>query len=134
MDIFQWSGTAQCYISSGNLDHTDMYGYPWISMDILGYIWIYMGLQGNISNLLYWIRYPFGYPNISIHIHTYPWKIFKDIHILYPKSISLHYPCCYPSRYPFISIFHFAYPCVFKWDLRLRYTYISTQYIHILTN
>ncbi len=44
-------------------------GYLWISMDIYGYPWIYTGLQWNISDLLYWIRYPSW---ISIHIHRYP--------------------------------------------------------------
>jgi hypothetical protein len=44
-------------------------GYLWISMDIYGYSWIYTGLKRNISDLLYWIRYPSW---ISIHIHRYP--------------------------------------------------------------
>jgi hypothetical protein len=98
------------------MDHTDMYGYVgylWIYMDIYGYIW---ASSGTYPTCCTGLDIYSGYPSISIHIHPYPSKIFRDIHILYPKIISLHwhYPCCYPSRYPLISIFHFAYPCVFK--------------------
>jgi hypothetical protein len=68
-----------CPLASGNLAHADMYGYIgylWISMDIYGVVWIYMGLQRNISDLLYWIRYPSW---ISIHIHAYPFISMKDL-------------------------------------------------------
>ena len=175
------------------------YGYVricWISMDIYGYLGYISASSGTYPTCCTGLDIHHGYPYISIHIHAYPSKIFKDIHILYPKSypciihavihqgihtypystlhihvysceisiidihtypyvismhsprtypksyllypfisiyiqfqskqisiyhihryppiISLHYPCCYPSRYPYISIFHFAYPCVFK--------------------
>ncbi len=106
----------------------DMYvGYLWISMDIYGYIW---ASSRTFPTCWTGLDIHPEYPSISIHIHPYPSKIFRDIHILYPKIISLHHPCYYPSRYP---LFHFAYPCVFKWELHLRYTYISIQYIHVLT-
>ncbi len=107
----------------------------WISMDIHGYPWISMDISGPPAEhirlvVLDWIS--------ILEIHTYPcisnpWKIFRDIHILYPKVISLHYPCCYTSRYPYIYIFHFAYPCVFRWDLHIGYTNIFIQYIDVLT-
>ncbi len=43
-----------------------------------------MGLQRNISNLLYWIRYPSW---ISIHIHPYSSISIKDLQ-RYPHFIS----------------------------------------------
>ena len=93
------------------------YGYVWIcwiSLDIYGYTGYIWASSGTYPTCCTGLDIHHGYPYISMHIHAYPSKIFKGIHILYPKFISLHYPCCYPSRYPYISIFHFAYPCVFK--------------------
>jgi hypothetical protein len=58
-----------------------------------------------------------GNPYISMHNHSYPSKIYIDIHPLYPKS----YPCIIHNVihqgiqcYPYISFLHFAYQCISK--------------------
>ncbi len=86
-------------------------------LDICGYSWIYMDIYGPPGELIQLVVLDQISIQISIHIHLYPYISIKGIQIyphLYPKIISIHYPCGYPSRYPLISIFHLAYPCVFK--------------------
>ena len=118
------SGNLESWTMRKYMDMLDIYGYKWICMDIYGYIWIYISASSETHpTCCTGLDIHLGYPYISMHIHSYPSNIFRDIHTLYPKIISLHYPCCYPSWCPFISIFHFAYPCVFKGDHHLKYTY-----------
>jgi hypothetical protein len=89
-----------------------------ICMDTLGYVgylWIYMymGLQWNISDLLYWIRYPSW---ISIHIHAYPYISIKDLHG-YPLYTQKSYLCAIHDvihqgihSYPFSTLHIHVYP------------------------
>jgi hypothetical protein len=99
----------------------------WISMDMYGCLWIYSGLQRNISDLLYWIRYPSW---ISIHIHVYPLISTKDLQ-RYPHFISKNHIFAISMLLSIEVSIHIHIPLCISMCIQVRSP--SIQYIHVLT-
>jgi hypothetical protein len=99
----------------------------WVSMDIYGYMWILLGLQRNISDLMFCIRYPSW---ISIHIHAYPFMSIKELQ-RYPHFISKNH---ISALFMLLSIkvsIHIRIPLCISMCIQVRSP--SNIYIHIHT-
>ena len=100
------------------------------------YVWVCI-----VCMRLYIFKYFYRYIHIHAHtyIHTIQTKYRNDVNVCMCMYFWLNTYIIHTACFTYIHIQtcrfpdEVAYPCVFKWNVHLRYTLISIQYIHVLT-